>query len=63
MLDDSRISPSTTATFNLVFLNAYDEGRAFTESEYRTWLTEAGFAQIERHAPPRGESIIRAARP
>lgn len=63
MLDDNRTTPPTTATFNLVFLNAYDEGRAFTEAEYRTWLTEAGFTQIERHAPPRGESIIRAVRP
>ncbi|MEQ8673944.1 MAG: methyltransferase [Aggregatilineales bacterium] len=63
MLDDSRITPPTSATFNLVFLNVYDEGRAFTESEYRTWLTEAGFNDIERHAPPRGESIIRAVRP
>lgn len=48
VLDDSRLSPPQTATFNLVFINIYDEGQAYTDHEYRHWLTKAGFGGIER---------------
>jgi hypothetical protein len=37
-----------TVGFNLVFLNIFDDGRAYTEGEHRTWLTALGFAEIER---------------
>ena len=62
VLHDSRLSPSETVAFNLVFLNIYDEGQAFTECEHRTWLTEAGFAEIEigYDALPGGVSVITA---
>ena len=48
MLDDGRVSPAQTAAFNLVFLNLYNAGQAYTEGEHRAWLTQAGFEEIER---------------
>jgi hypothetical protein len=48
ILDDSRISPAEAVGFNLAFINAYEAGESYTESEYRGWLTEAGFVDIER---------------
>ncbi|NJN55657.1 MAG: hypothetical protein HC804_13445 [Anaerolineae bacterium] len=51
ILDDSRISPAWTVQFDLVLLNLYENGRAYTESEYRQWLTTAGFVSITRPDP------------
>lgn len=48
ILDDSRISPSEAVWFNLAFINAYEAGESYTESEHRDWLTDAGFIDIER---------------
>jgi SAM-dependent methyltransferase len=48
ILDDSRIAPLEAVGFNLAFINAFDAGESYTESEYRAWLTEAGFVDIER---------------
>jgi len=63
ILDDSRLAPVDTVGFNVVFLNIFDEGRAYTESEHRTWLTALGFAEIERVSLPEGVSIITARKP
>ena len=41
MVDDSRVSPPTDVAFNLVFLNVYDDGCCYTESEHREWLEQA----------------------
>lgn len=60
ILDDSRLSPREAACFNIVFLSLYPEGRAYTESEYRTWLEEAGFAEVERHTLGEGAPLITA---
>jgi cyclopropane fatty-acyl-phospholipid synthase-like methyltransferase len=48
ILDDSRISPAEAVGFNLAFINSYDAGESYTESEHRAWLTEAGFTDIQR---------------
>jgi SAM-dependent methyltransferase len=48
ILDDSRISPPEAVGFNLAFINSYDAGESYTESEHRQWLTEAEFVDIER---------------
>jgi SAM-dependent methyltransferase len=48
ILDDSRVSPAEAVGFNLAFINAYDAGESYTESEHRDWLMEAGFVDIER---------------
>ena len=51
ILDDARTSPAWTVQFDLVLLNVYENGRAYTESEYRQWLTAAGFVSSERPDP------------
>jgi SAM-dependent methyltransferase len=63
MLDDSRLAPVDTVGFNVVFLNIFDDGRAYTEGEYRTWLTAAGFAEIARVTLPEGVSLMMARKP
>jgi len=60
ILDDSRRAPSYAVSSNLSYLNIYDEGRAYTEGEYRAWLEEAGFEVLERVVVPDGTSIIKA---
>ncbi len=60
ILDDSRLTPPATAAFNLVFINIYDGGQAYTESEYRDWLEETGFGLIERSSLPGGFAVITA---
>ena len=63
ILDDSRLSPLETVGFNLVFVNVYDGGQAYTEQEHRDWLTEAGFQDFERVVLPNGTSIVTARKP
>jgi SAM-dependent methyltransferase len=48
VLDDSRRSPLEAVGFNLSFINQFDAGESYTEKEYRDWLSEAGFVNIER---------------
>lgn len=45
-VDDSRLFPARAVFHNLVFLNLYENGRAHTENEHRTWLETAGFGDI-----------------
>ncbi len=63
VLDDSRLSPAQMVAFNLVFLNVYDEGQAYTESEYRAWFTQAGFVDVERTVVVGGSSVFTARKP
>jgi hypothetical protein len=63
VLDNDGITPASTAMFNIVFLNLYEGGQAYTESEYREWLAEAGFVDIKRHMTQDGGSIIIAKKP
>jgi hypothetical protein len=46
MLEDSRLSPKPAVEQNLIFINTYEGGRSYTESEYRNWLTAAGFEEL-----------------
>ena len=48
ILDDSRTSPSEVTQFNLVLINEYYAGEAYTEQEHREWLSAAGFVDIQR---------------
>jgi cyclopropane fatty-acyl-phospholipid synthase-like methyltransferase len=48
ILDDSRLSPLEAVGFNLAFINVFDAGESYTEKEYRDWLSEAGFVDVER---------------
>ena len=58
VLNDDRRSPPETAAYNLVFLNIYDEGEAYTESEYKIWLEAAGFKNFQRIVQTRGYSYL-----
>ena len=49
VLDDARTSPVQVVWNNLILLNAYESGQAYTESTYRSWLAGAGFEGFERH--------------
>lgn len=60
VLDDTRLSPPENVSFNLVFLNLYDHGQAYTEREYRNWLAEAGFTEIEHRRGEDATSVLRA---
>ena len=60
VLEDSRLEPAQTVAQNLVFLNIYDGGQAFTVGEHRAWLREAGFPDFEMFTRPDGRSVITA---
>ncbi len=60
MVDDSRLTPPRAAAFNLVFLNVYDDGCCYTESEHREWLDQAGFTDFVKQTLPDGAQIITA---
>lgn len=62
-LDDSRLSPLDAVAANVMFLNIYDDGQAYTESEYRGWLADAGLVDIERHELAGGYSIVVGRKP
>ena len=64
VLEDSRLTPRQALMFNLTALNIYDGGQSYTESEYRRWLTGAGFDDIavKLTSLPDGSSVIIARR-
>jgi len=59
MLDDGRLSPPEAVAVNVMFLNVYDHGQAYTEREYRAWFSDAGLRQITRQSLAGGYSILR----
>ena len=62
ILDDSRRSPLDAVGFNLTFINFFDAGESYTESEHRDWLSGAGFVDIQRsfRLLPDGNSLMTA---
>ncbi|MGD9081716.1 MAG: methyltransferase [Desulfobacterales bacterium] len=60
IIDNSRTSPPELVSFNIVFVNVYDEGQAYTEQEHKEWLQEADFEGFRRMILPDGGSIITA---
>jgi ubiquinone/menaquinone biosynthesis C-methylase UbiE len=64
ILDNSRISPIEEVGYNLACMNYYERVPAeYTEQEYKNWLAEAGFEQIERDKMPNGDGVITAKKP
>ena len=63
VLRDSRLEPAQTVAQNLVFLNIYDGGQAYTVGEHRAWLRDAGFPDFEMFTRADGRSVITATRP
>ncbi len=58
--DDSRLAPEASVAVNMNFINVFDDGQAYTESEYRDWLTDAGFTDITRKLMTGGFSLMSA---
>jgi SAM-dependent methyltransferase len=65
IVDDTRVAPATAVGFNLVFLNIYNAGEAYSEGEYRAWLADGGFADvtIAYGVVPGGMSLVSARNP
>jgi hypothetical protein len=65
ILDDCRTSPLEAVGFNLNFINLFDAGESYTEQEHRSWLSDAGFVDIERanFLLPDGEGVMTARKP
>ena len=61
-LDDTRLSPLEAVAANVMFLNIYADGQAYTEGEYRSWLHDAGLVDIQRQELAGGYSIIHGRR-
>jgi len=60
VLDDQRREPWEAAAYDVVFLNIYDQGRSYTDSEYRNWLEVGGFGKIDRVLLANNMSLITA---
>ena len=58
MLDDSGVAPEESVFFNLVFISLYQDGRSYTEGQYRAWFDAAGVGGVQRIALPGGHSIM-----
>ncbi len=58
--NDGNLAPEHAVGMNLVFINQFDDGRAYTEAEYRQWLSEAGFTDFAREPFLAGTSLISA---
>ena len=56
--DDSHLAPVDAVGMNLVFAGMFDGGQAYTESEYRHWLSDAGFGDISWEQLQGGYSLI-----
>ena len=65
ILDDSRTSPLSYATYNLLFVNDYPDGLIRTEAEHRALLEDAGFEYVSREpsAPAYAADFILARKP
>ena len=52
---------------DIVFLNVYDDGAAYTVSEHRSWLSDAGFIDFDWVPAPQGSTpgtiLIQARKP
>ena len=65
IFDDSRRSPVDGVGFNLTFLNFFDAGESYIESEHRDWLGGSGFVDIHRSKSllADGNSLLTARKP
>jgi ubiquinone/menaquinone biosynthesis C-methylase UbiE len=58
LINESRTGPLQPALFALNMLVGTPEGDAYTESEVRAWMTEAGFDHIRRIDTPIGTGLV-----
>jgi SAM-dependent methyltransferase/DNA-binding CsgD family transcriptional regulator len=57
ILQEDRTAPPHAALFALNMLVGTEHGNTYTESEYRTWMEDAGFATITR-PDPEGDVLV-----
>ena len=62
VLEDNRLEPAEAVSANVMFLNVYDWGGAFTVSEYRHIFKCRGFKLIEKTSLSGGYMLMRFAR-
>ncbi|MBI3372604.1 MAG: methyltransferase domain-containing protein [Betaproteobacteria bacterium] len=58
VLDDSGLSPEECVFYNVVFISLYQDGRAYTERQYREWFRGAGIGGVRRIPLAGGHSIL-----
>ena len=58
VLDESKTQPQFAALFSLNMLIGTQEGASYSESEYRSWLEDAGFKHIRKIDLESNSSII-----
>ncbi|MFD2263037.1 methyltransferase [Lacibacterium aquatile] len=58
VLDDDRRGPPMALGADMLFLNYYAEGAAYTRADYSSWLDEAGFTVAAMHSIPGGQTLI-----
>ncbi|MDH4986827.1 methyltransferase [Aminobacter anthyllidis] len=63
VVDDDRLGPPEGVFLNLTFLNLYRHGEAYTEGQYRAWMTEAGLLDISRSRLSDGTTLFRGRLP
>lgn len=57
--NEDRVTPPNAAAFSLIMLGTTPEGDAYTFSEFRHMLVEAGFRDVQQHPlPPTAESAV-----
>jgi SAM-dependent methyltransferase len=59
ILQEDRTGPAHAALFALNMLVGTEHGNTYTESQYRTWMQEAGFATVTR-TDPEGDVLVGA---
>ncbi len=59
MLDDSRLTPLDSVAVNVMFLNVYQNGQAYTEGEYKEFFKLAGLSGMTRTLLSGGYSILK----
>ena len=58
ILDDSKASPIEDVWYSMLNINFYDIPGSYTESEYRKWLSGAGFEILERKRLRNGDHVL-----
>ena len=62
-IDNSHTSPTESVYWNLVYVNIYENGHAYTVQQYRVWFTEAGFIDFDENERLGNQSILVARKP
>lgn len=64
VVDDTRLAPPVGVWFNFLAISFFEQGQAYSETQYRTWLDGADFGDVEFHwnTPPEVRLVVITAR-